>query len=76
MDANFKFKKLKLQRTYEIFSLFIFVKAAPAANGSSQARCQIEAAAVSLRHNHGNARSKTHLQPTPQLAVMPGPLTH
>ena len=50
-----------------LFLFFVFFRAAPAAYGSSQARGQIRAAAVVLRHSHGNARLEPRLQPTPQL---------
>ena len=43
--------------------------AALEAYGSFQARGPIRAAAA----GHSHARSKTHLQPTPLLAAMPGP---
>ena len=42
--------------------------AAPVARESSQARGWMEAAAACLHHNHSNARSEPHLQPTPQPA--------
>ena len=47
--------------------LFIYLSlgAAPAACGGSQARGLIGAFAPSLYHNHSNARSEPHLQPTP-----------
>ena len=69
------------QNIYNVgFFLFCFVlfcfclfRAAPVAYGSSQARGQIGAIAASLHHSHSNARSKPHLQPTPQLRAMPGP---
>ena len=40
---------------------------------SSQARGQIGAVATGLPHSHSNARSKLHLQTTPQLSAMPDP---
>ena len=52
---------------------FNFLRAAPPAYGSSQARGQMGAAAASLKHSHSNARSELHLQPTPQLMAMPNP---
>ena len=39
----------------------------------SQARDRIRAAAASLHHSHSNARSKPHLQSTPQLTATSGP---
>ena len=42
------------------FLLFCFLKAAPVAYGSSQARGQIGAVATGLRHSHSNAGSLTH----------------
>ena len=53
------------------FSFLFFLRAAPAAHGSSQARGQIRATAASLRHSHSNTRSKLWLWPTPQLMAMP-----
>ena len=55
------------------FLFFFFFWAAPTAYGGSQARGQIRAAATGLAHSHSNARSKLHLQPTPQLMAMPDP---
>ena len=49
-----------------VFVFFVF-RAAPVANGGSQARGQIKATAASLHHSHSNATSKLCLQPTPQL---------
>ena len=43
------------------------------ANGSSQARGQIGAAAASLHRSHRNAGSEPSLKPTPQLTAMPDP---
>jgi len=47
---------------------FLF-RAEPVADGGSQARGQIEAAAASVHHSHSNAGSKPHLQPTPQFTA-------
>ena len=41
------------------------------AHGGSQSRGQIGARATGLHHNHSNARSEPHLQPTPQLTPDP-----
>ena len=60
----------------KIFSLLLFFGggwAILAAYGGSQARGQIGAVAADLHHSHSNARSKPHLQPTPQLMVMLDP---
>ena len=54
-------------------SFFFFLKDAPIAHGSSQARDRIRPAAADLRHSQGNAGSKPHLQPIPQLAAKPDP---
>ena len=51
---------------YFIFCLF---RAALAAYGSSQARRQIRAVAVGLRHSHSNTGSELCLRPTPQLSA-------
>ena len=51
--------------------IFLLFRAAPVAPGSSQARGRIRATASGLHHSH--ARSKPHLQPTPQLMAMPDP---
>ena len=51
--------------------LFFFVLGAETtARGSSQARGQIRTVAASLCHSQSNARSKLHLQSTPQLTTM------
>ena len=57
------------------FFFFAFFRATPTAYGSSQARGQIWATAVSLHHSHSNVGSEPHLRPTPQLTahrVRPG----
>ena len=65
---------------YRFFSSFLFFsflfRVIPVAYGSSQARGQIRAAAASLHHNQGNARSEPHLRPPPQLLATLDPLTH
>ena len=57
-----------------VFVLFCFVfffsRVTPVPHGGSQAREVIRAVAAGLRQSHSNARSKTHLQPTPQLTAM------
>ena len=50
-----------------LFVCFFHFRATPKANGSSQARDQIKAAAPGLHHNHSNSGSELHLRPTPQL---------
>ena len=55
------------------FAFFFFFRAAPTVYRSSQARGRIRAVAASLHHSHSNARSKPHLQPTPQLMATPNP---
>ena len=60
------------------FYIYIYIVresfVAPTAYGDSQARCQIGAAATSLRcYNHSNTRYQPHLRPTPQLMAMPHP---
>ena len=49
--------------------LFYLFRPSPAAYGGSQARGQIIAVTAGLCHHHNNARSKPHLQPTPQLVA-------
>ena len=46
------------------FVSFLFLRAAPEAYGSSQARGHIGATVTSLHHKHSNAGSKPRLQPT------------
>ena len=52
---------------YFIFCLF---RAAPAACGGSQARGQIGAVAIGLRHSHNNTGLEQSLEFTPQLKAM------
>ena len=61
----FKLRKIKDKENF--FFFFSFLRAAPAAYASSQARGQTGARAASLHHSHSNARSETHLPPAPQL---------
>ena len=56
------------------FFIFIFIflsssRTALAACGDSQVRGVIRAVATGLRQGHGNAGSKSCLQPTPQLTA-------
>ena len=55
------------------FFFFLLFRPALVAYGGSQARGPIKATAASLHHNHNNARSELHLQPTPQLTATPDP---
>ena len=52
---------------------FYFEGAVPTANGSSQARGQIRAAAAGHSHSRSNTRSEEHLQTTPQPVVTTDP---
>ena len=56
-----------------VFCLFVFSRAASVAYGGSQARGLIGAVAAGLYHSHSYARSKEHLQSTPQLMATPDP---
>ena len=51
------------------FVFLLFLWAAPATYGGSQARGLIEAVAAGLRQSHSNSGSEPHLQPTPQLTA-------
>ena len=51
----------------------VYLMAAPAAYGGSQARGPIGAAAVGLHHSHGDMGSEPRLRPTPQLMATPDP---
>ena len=55
------------------FVCFLFFRAAPEAYGGFQARGLIRAVAAGLCHSHGNARSKPHHWPTPQLTAVQDP---
>ena len=55
------------------FCLCLFFRATATAYGGSKARGLIGAIAAGLRQSHRNARSKLHLQLTPQLTAMPDP---
>ena len=60
-----------------LFLLFNFLlfRTAPVAHGSSQARGQIQATFVSLRHSHShsNSGSEPRWRPTSQLTATPDP---
>ena len=60
---------------FGLFVCFVFLGLHPVVNGSSQARGQIGAGAAPacLHHSHSKAKSKLHLQSTPQLIAMPDP---
>ena len=51
----------------------VFLRAAPAEHGGSQARGLIRAIAADLRQSHSNAGSEPCLQPTPQLTAKTDP---
>ena len=55
------------------FFFLLFIWAASAAYGGSQARGPIGDVATSLHQSHSNAGSEPHLQPTPQLTATPDP---
>ena len=59
--------------THIFFCLFCPFRVTPAANGGSQARGLIGAAAAGLRQSHSNAGFKPRLQLTPQLTATPDP---
>ena len=67
--------KLRCKPSSLIFLFFfvflLFLWAAPAAYGGSQARGRIGAVATGLRQSHSNAGSEPSLQPTPQLMATP-----
>ena len=66
-------KKIKLSMSFFwiLFFVFCFLGGGkPAAYGDSQARGLIGAVAACLHPRHSNARSKPHMQPTPQLTAM------
>ena len=58
------------------FFFFGLFRAISTAFGGSQARGRIGAVTACLRHSHSHVGSEPCLQPTPQLMVMPGSLTH
>ena len=68
-----KFSEIWLYFFKFVISLFSLFRATPMAYGGSQARGGIGGTAVGLGHSHSNARSKPHLQSTPQLKVTPDP---
>ena len=52
------------------FFIYLSFRATPTAYGSSQARGQIRAIAISLHHSHSNSGSEPRLRPTLQLTAM------
>ena len=56
-----------------LFFFWSFFRASLTANGGSQARGWMRAAAASLCHSHRNAGSEPCLHPTPQLMATPDP---
>ena len=85
MDGEVGVSKCKLLYTEQInnkallvfasffFFVFCLFRAAPAAYGGSQSRGPTGATAAGLHHSHSSAGSEVHLQPSPQLMVMPDP---
>ena len=57
----------------DFFFFSIFLRAAPAAYGSSWARGQVGAVAADLGHSHDNTRSQWQLRPTPHLMATQDP---
>ena len=70
-----KLKKKSIPISKKIFFFFfvflLFLWAAPAAYGVSQASGLIGAVAASLRQSHSSTGSEPRLQPTPQLTATP-----
>ena len=67
---------LDLHPWYMNHFLFVFVclfRTTLSAHGSSQAKGQIRAVAVSLHHSHSNARWEPRLRSTPRLMATPNP---
>ena len=65
---------MKNETVYSLSSipliLFYFFSVVPVAYVKALARALNGAVAAGLYHSHGNARSKLHLQPVPQLVAM------
>ena len=64
---------LSLSLFFFFFFFFWSFRATPVPYGSFQTRGRIGATVASLHHSHSNARSKSHLQPIPQLTPTPDP---
>ena len=67
-----------IQRTYTHHSFFFFFffclfRTTPMAYGGFHTSHLIGASTASLHHSHSNARSKPHVQPTPQLMAVANP---
>ena len=67
-----KREKMRERLVFFLFFFFFLFRAALTTYGGSQARL-IGAVAAGLQQSHGNARSKPHLQPTPQFTATPDP---
>ena len=63
--------KLQHLSFFFFFLSFVFLRAALATHGGSQARGRIGAVAAGLRHSQINSRSEPRVQPTPQLTPTP-----
>ena len=63
----------QLTYLFIFFVFLLFLWAALAAYGGSQARGRIGAVATGLRQSHSNAGSEPRLRPTPQLTATPDP---
>ena len=69
-----KFRMASDSNSVNFFFFFVFLLflwAAPAAYGGSQARGRIGAVATGLRQSHSNSGPEPRLQPTPQLRATP-----
>ena len=76
IKSNFPFYQHCLFQVLIFFffaPFFVGGDADPTAYGDSQARGPIGATATGLHHSHSTARSKLHLQPTPQITATPDP---
>ena len=68
-----KKKEPKYCFVFWVFFFWFFFRVSPKAYGDSQTKGLIGATAAGLHHSHSNARSKSHLQPIPQLTAMLDP---
>ena len=55
------------------FFFFFFSGPHPTTHEGSQARGRIGTVTAGLHHSHSNAKSETHLRPTPQLTATLNP---